>query len=277
MSYAPVAPTQHVEPELVGPETFVIHQVQEALGAPLAVYLNSMVIRGTEPVIVDTGTVANRRQWLEDVFGLVEPSDVRWVFLSHDDIDHTGNLAEVMTLCPNATLVASWAIVERNANAFEFPLERVRWVADGEAFVAGDRVLSAVRPPMYDSPTTRGLFDEQTGVYWAADAFATPMPGGPVPTVTDLDPEFWRDGFTMFNLNALSPWLSLADPARFATQCDLNRALCMSTIASAHSPTITAESIDAAYELAKSLPTAEVPPVPGQTVLDEIIGALTPA
>ena len=42
-------------------ETWLIHQVQEALGAPLRVYLNSMVIRGAEPVIVDTGTVANRR------------------------------------------------------------------------------------------------------------------------------------------------------------------------------------------------------------------------
>jgi hypothetical protein len=45
--------------------------VQEALGAPLRVYLNSMVIRGAEPVIVDTGTIANRAQWLDDVFGLV--------------------------------------------------------------------------------------------------------------------------------------------------------------------------------------------------------------
>ncbi len=59
-----------------------------------------MVIRGQEPVIVDTGTPANRKQWLEDVFALVEPDDVRWVFLSHDDVDHSGNLDEVMTACP---------------------------------------------------------------------------------------------------------------------------------------------------------------------------------
>ena len=124
----PAAPTIRVAPQLIGPDTYLIHSVQEALGAPLAVYLNSMLIAGDEPVIVDTGTVANRRQWLDDVFGIVDPKDVRWVYLSHDDHDHTGNLAEVVALCPNATLVCNWAMVERIANAFDLPLNRCRGV-----------------------------------------------------------------------------------------------------------------------------------------------------
>ena len=37
------------------------------------VYLNSLLILGSEPLIVDTGTIANRDQWLKDVFSLVEP------------------------------------------------------------------------------------------------------------------------------------------------------------------------------------------------------------
>jgi flavorubredoxin len=274
MTFAPVEPAYRVEPELIGPETFVVRSLQPALGAPLSVYLNSLVIRGAEPVIVDTGTIANRKQWLDDVFGLVEPTDVRWVFLSHDDIDHTGNLEEVMAACPNATLVASWAITERHSNAFEFPLERCRWINDGSSIIAGDRELVAVRPPMYDSPTTRGLFDASTGVYWAVDCFASPVPGNdPVTTVAELEPNFWREGMTMFMHHALSPWLSIVDPVRFAAVCDENRKLGMTTIATAHAPVITAQSIDAAYELARSMPTVTPPPAPDQNVLDEIIAA----
>jgi flavorubredoxin len=272
MSFVPMEPAIRVEPEEIAPETYLIHQVQDALGAPLSVYLNSMVIRGEEPVIVDTGTIANRKQWLDDVFGLVEPDDVKWVFLSHDDIDHTGNLEQVMAECRNATLVASWAIVERHSNAFEFPLERTRWVSDGESFDVGDRRLVAVRPPQFDSPTTRGLYDPSSGVYWAVDAFATPMPGGPVGTVAELDPNFWREGMTMFVLNALSPWISWVDPARYAQACAASRDLGMRTIAGAHTPLITAESIDAAYELAAALPGVEAPPVPDQSVLDAVLG-----
>ena len=89
MTFAPLAPTVHFEPLEIAPETFLIQQVQPACGQPLFVYINSLVIRGQEPVIVDTGTPANRKQWLEDVFSLVEPADVRWIYLSHDDVDHT--------------------------------------------------------------------------------------------------------------------------------------------------------------------------------------------
>src|SRR6185312_8868806 len=110
-TFAPVVPSIEVPPTRIAPDTFVIHQVQPALGQPLFVYLNSMVILGKEPVIVDTGTPANREKWLKDAFSLVEPKDVRWVFVSHDDVDHAGNLVEVMTACPNATLVCNWAMV----------------------------------------------------------------------------------------------------------------------------------------------------------------------
>src|SRR5215475_5921065 len=119
MSYAPHAPNHRAEPEQLAPDTWLIHSVQEALGQPLFVYLNSMVIRGKEPVIIDTNTIANRKQFLEDVFNIVEPKDVKWVYLSHDDVDHTGNLEQVMEACPNATIVGSWSMLERHANAFE--------------------------------------------------------------------------------------------------------------------------------------------------------------
>src|SRR6202165_74254 len=101
MTFTPVAPPTHVPPTRIAADTFVIHQVQPALGQPLFVYINSMVILGKEPVIVDTGTPANRKQWLDDVSSLVEPEDVRWIFLSHDDVDHAGNLDEALTACPN--------------------------------------------------------------------------------------------------------------------------------------------------------------------------------
>jgi flavorubredoxin len=262
-----------VPPTRVDTDTWVIHQVQHALGAPLSVYLNSMVIAGSEPAIVDTGSINNRDQWLEDVFGIVDPSDVRWVFLSHDDSDHTGNLAPVMEACPNAILVCSWTLVERFSNAFRFPLERCRWLNDGEAIDAGDRRLLAVRPPVYDSPATRGFLDERTGVYWGVDAFATPCPADPVASVTDLDPGFWAEGMAMFTHHALSPWVALVDRRRFAAEIDRVRSLGMTTIATAHSPLITAGSVADAFALLRGLPDVPVPPVPDQAILDAALTA----
>jgi flavorubredoxin len=276
MPYAPAAPTIRVAPTEVAKDTFVIHQVQEALGEPLFVYLNSMVIRGREPVIVDTGTPSNRTQWLEDVFSLVEPKDVKWIFLSHDDVDHSGNLDQVMDACPNAYLVCSWAMMERHSNCFGFPLERCRWITHGDQFDVGDRTLHAVRPPVFDSPTTRGLFDPKTGVYWAVDTFATPLPDHTM-GIADLDPEFWDFGMTMFAFGAVSPWLAMLDADKYGSHVDLSQQLDITTIAACHSPVIEGPFIKQAFDRVRAFPSAVPPPLPDQSVLDEVIAATSVA
>lgn len=271
-------PTCRLEPTEVAPGTFVIHEVQHALGQPLSVFINSMVILGEEPLLIDTGSARNRRAWLEDAFDLVKPESVKWVFISHEDADHVGNLDQVMDACPNATLVCSWALMERYSNAFTFPLERCRWMDDGVTFDAGNHQMTVVRPPLYDSPTTRGLFDAKTGVYWASDCFAAPVPGGEgaaafTQDVADLDDEFWDHGMTMFALNALAPWLRLVDQDRFAAQVRRLSDMPISTIASAHSPTITGNKIVEVLAKTERLPSAECPPSPDQVILDLFLAA----
>jgi flavorubredoxin len=271
-SFAPVRPRIQVPPTKVAQDTYVIHSVQEALGQPLFVYLNSMVILGKEPLILDTGTIANREQWLEDVFSLVEPEDVRWIFVSHDDVDHTGNLEQTMEACPNAKLVCSWSMVERHTNAFEFPHDRCRWVMDGETLDIGDRTLVAMRPPVYDSPTTRGLFDPTTGVYWSVDSFATPLPD-PAAQIPDLDTEFWEFGVTLFTYGALSPWVSLVDPVKYGKSVDRVQELGITTIAGCHTPVIEGQFIDEAFAHLRRMPDIAPPPLPDQSVLDQVIEA----
>jgi flavorubredoxin len=272
MTFAPVAPTITVPPTQIARDTFVIHQVQEALGQPLFIYINSMVILGDEPVIVDTGTWANRDQWLNDVFSLVEPEDVRWIFLSHDDIDHTGNLDEALTACPNAQLVCNWAMVERHTNGFNFPLERCRWVMHEESFSVGDRTLAAIRPPVFDSPTTRGLFDPSTGVYWSVDTFATPLLD-PKMGIADLEPDFWRDGMTLFAFGAVSPWLAMVDPKKFGRSVDTVQGLDITTIAGCHTPVIEGAFIPKAFDQVRAFPVADPPPLPDQSALDQVVAA----
>lgn len=271
-------PTCRLEPTEIAPGTFVIHEVQHALGQPLSVFINSMVIQGEEPMLIDTGSPRNRRAWLEDAFGLVNPESVKWVFVSHEDTDHVGNLDRVMEACPNATLVCSWALMERYSNAFTFPIERCRWMEDRVTFDAGDHHMVVVRPPIYDSPTTRGLLDAKTGVYWASDCFATPVPGGEGAEefpreVGDLNDEFWTQGLTMFAWNALAPWLGLVDQDRFAAEVRRLSDMPISTIASAHSPTITGGMITEVLAKTERLPSSECPSSPDQAALELFVAA----
>src|SRR5688572_20336000 len=117
-----------LQPFQIADDTFVIHAALGEGVAPVAVHANSMVIRAAEPVIVDTGAPVHREQYLEDLFSIVEPEDVRWVFISHEDVDHVGNLAAIMQQCPNATIVGSWFLMERmGAEGLCAPPMRWRW------------------------------------------------------------------------------------------------------------------------------------------------------
>ncbi|HEX6417131.1 MAG TPA: MBL fold metallo-hydrolase [Acidimicrobiales bacterium] len=264
----------HLPPLQVAPETFLLRSAQPAIGAPLSVALNSLVIRGAEPVIVDTGTRANHDHWLDDVTSLVDPADVRWIFLSHDDDDHTGNLAEALDLCPQATLVANWAATERMGGSFAVPPGRMRWVDAGGTLDAGDRVLRAVSVPVYDSPSTRGLYDPATGVLWASDAFATPMPADPVDRVEDVPPPMWAEGMAMFHHHALCPWLAIVDRDAYADQVQRLRALDPAVIVAAHTPVIAGDSRAVAFDHLAALPDVTPPPHPDQQVLDALAGSV---
>ena len=185
-----------------------------------------MVIRGAEPVVVDTGASIHRDVWFDQVFSLVEPGDIRWIFISHEEVDHFGNARELLDRCPRATLVSCFFLGERIAAEEPLPLHRLRWVEPGQHLHVGDRTLAIVRPPLFDAPTTRGLYDPDTGVLWAVDCFAAPTPGA-VGYAKDLPPDRCAEGFHLFN-SLLAPWHSLVDPTRFAahatTIADMPRA-----------------------------------------------------
>jgi flavorubredoxin len=262
-----------LEPVRIAPDTFVIQGIHGEGEGPMAVHMNSMLIRGAQPMVVDTGAPVDRDNFVRQLTELVDPEDVRWVFISHDDVDHYGNVDVLMQMCPNAVMIASWYLTQRmSAEGPLPPMNRWRWLGDGESMDIGDRTVVALRPPLYDSPTTRGLLDVSTGVYWASDCFSTPVPRR-ADYVDELDPDLWADGFAAFG-KWNSPWIDLLDHAKYHRQVEDLRATGLRTIATCHGPTIGAALVDTAFDMMHGLPAAQVPEQPGQPVLEQMVAAL---
>jgi hypothetical protein len=151
----------------------------------------------------------------------------------------------------------------------------LQWAGHGQHFDAGDRTLLAIRPPLYDSPTTRGLYDATTGVYWASDAYATPVLAG-TEFVEELDPAFWAEGFATFQ-TWNCPWVSPVDAGRFRDECRVVESLAPTVVATAHDPTSAGPHVSTALEMMRALPETSGPPQPGQAVLDEIVSSISPS
>jgi flavorubredoxin len=262
-------------PHHIADDTWLIPNIIPA-GPDAFLGMNSMVIRGEQPVVVDTGTPLHRKPWFDKVLSLVEPEDVRWVFISHDDGDHVGNLHELLEMCPNATLIANFFSTERmSVEHHPFPMHRMRWLGPGESLDIGDRRLHLVVPPIFDGPATRALYDDRTKVLWSVDSFAAMTPGA-VFDVADIPADMYDESFALLN-SLISPWHQWLDVARYRKHCDNVQALAPVATASAHGPVLRGAAIADAFERVRVMAGAPIVQPPGQPLLDEIVASMLAA
>jgi flavorubredoxin len=226
-------------PYRVADKTFVLPMTLPIASRGL-LYLNPLVILAPEPVLVETGCAMLREEYYESAFSVVDPDDVRWVFLSHDDRDHAGNVMQLLDLCPNAKLVTNFQGATRLNKEYELPIERIVFLDNGEGFDVGDRTLVALRPPLFDSPSTRGLLDAKTRLYYSVDAFAAVLPAY-VHDAADVPADIYEEGFNWLN-RANAPWYALTDPARLGVEIDRVRKLAPEVTVSYHGPVVYGRS-----------------------------------
>jgi flavorubredoxin len=259
----------------VAPDVHLIRSLPDG-GGPVRVAINSLVLRSpSDTVLVDTGAGTGRDEWWAQVESVVDPGDVRWIFLSHDDVDHFGNLAEALDRCPAATVVTTWQLGQRLAAHLPIPLDRCRWLNDGERTMLGDREVVALRPPTYDSPTTRGLYDVGSKVYWASDCFGLPVPH-PVDDVSQLDRDVADTGMLRFG-SLLSPWVAQVDARRWRQSVSRISALDLHALTGAHGPVIRRPDVDHAIDLLAELPHHPQEAAPDQGALEALLAAMTAA
>ena len=268
----PAPATPDVAPYNIADDAWLIPNYYAA-GPGVFLPVNTMVIRGAEPIVVDTGAPIHRESVLDQVFSLVEPEDVRWIYLSHDDGDHTGALHHLLEVCPNATLVVNFFITERLALEKALPLDRMIWLGPGDALDAGDRKLHLVVPPIFDGPTTRALFDEKTRVLWSVDSFASLTPATGY-EVDDIPTEMYDDTFRLLN-SLISPWHQWLDETKYAAHVGRLTSLDLTATASAHGPVLRGAAIRTAFERVVTMAGQPIVPPPGQETLEEMLAATT--
>lgn len=266
---APPAPYT-TAPQRIAADTYLIPSLMPAEPGTF-VYLNSMVILGEQPVVVDTGAPLFREQWLESVTSILDPADIRWIFISHDDGDHVGNLADLLAMAPNAKVVANFFTNERMRadRPGELPIDRQVWLDAGSTIDAGDRTLHLFRPPIFDGPTTRGLYDDRSGVMWAVDSFAA-LTIGAVDDSTDVPADLYDDSFQLFN-SLVSPWHAWLDPTVYGRHVDFVESLAPTTIASAHGAVLRGPAIPDGFARLRRMAGQPNTPAPGQDTLDQLI------
>ena len=174
-----------------------------------ALPINSFLLKGPEAMLVDTGLGALSEPLIQRLAEEIDLEDLRWIWLSHTDADHIGNLDRILALAPNATVVTNFLGAGKMGMLGAGDPARMRLLEPGEVFEAGGRRLHQVKPPYYDAPETMGFFDETDRVFFAADAFGALLPGS-IETVDDIPSDALREGLVAWS-SVDAPWLAQMD------------------------------------------------------------------
>jgi hypothetical protein len=229
--------------------------------------VNAFVIKAREPVLVDTGMGIDSKEFIKSLESVIDPKDLKWIWLTHDDADHIGSIREILAAAPQARLVAFSLAVLRLSTAWPVPMDRVYWLNPGESISAGDRRLTAVRPPLFDNPTTIGLYDNKSAVFFSADCFGGIIPA-PVRNVDEVKKEDLAQGMTGW-ASGDNPWVHMVEPARFNLALDGIRQMAPKAILSAHLPPALGDSEELLAILAQ-VPASTPFVAPNQTALEQM-------
>lgn len=150
-----------------------VHVLPSTLTLPAVgiLTINAYVLLAEEPVLIDAGIGSDGDEFIDALASIVEPRALRWVWLTHDDADHTGSIQRVLQIAPNARLATHAFAAMRMSTWWPVPLDRVHAIRPGDRLPVGDRTLRAVPPPLYDKPLSIGLVDEATGALFSVDSF----------------------------------------------------------------------------------------------------------
>lgn len=198
-----------------------------------ALPVNAFVLKGREPMLVDTGLAVLGDGFVEALSAEIDLEDLRWIWLSHMDADHVGNLQRVLERAPHARVVTNFLGMGK-MNLAGLDVSRVHLLQPGDGLQLADRTLLPVRPPYYDAPETIGFFDPADRVFFAADAFGALLPE-PVDSIEQVSDGDLRDGLVGWS-SIDAPWLTAVDPRTLRRSLEAIRRLDPAFVLSGHLP-----------------------------------------
>ena len=235
--------------------------------------INAFVLHGPEPVLVDTGAVVEREEFMTALRSVIDPADLRWIWLTHTDFDHIGALPQLLDENVGVRIITTFLGVGIMSLTAPLPMDRVYLLNPGERIVVGDRTLTAVKPPAFDNPSTTGFHDDKSGALFSSDCFGALLSAVPE-NAADLSDDELRQG-QVFWATVDSPWLHKVDTAAFARELAGIRAIEPTMILSSHLPAAPGSMIDRLLASLEAVPSAHPFVAPDQAALEQLLTEMT--
>jgi flavorubredoxin/flavin reductase (DIM6/NTAB) family NADH-FMN oxidoreductase RutF len=132
---------------------------------------NSFLIQSEKIALIDTSHEKFRQLYLDALLGLIDPSSLDYLIVSHTEPDHSGLVKDILALAPQITVVGSKVAIQFLENWVHQPFKQ-QIVKNGDRLDLGNgHILEFVIAPNLHWPDTIFTYDTKTQVLYTCDAF----------------------------------------------------------------------------------------------------------
>ena len=135
---------------------------------------NSFLIKGTEKnVLIETCHKTFFKHYLNNIREVIDPADIDYIVLNHNEPDHSGGLAQLLEYTPNATIIASQAgsiYLKNITNRADLKMQVAK---NGDVLNIGGRTLRFISAPFLHWPDSMFTWVEEEKTLFSCDFLGT--------------------------------------------------------------------------------------------------------
>ncbi|RLC25835.1 MAG: FprA family A-type flavoprotein [Deltaproteobacteria bacterium] len=133
---------------------------------------NSFFIDAEKKTIIDTVKEKFWDEYIEKITSLTDPKEIEYIIVNHTEPDHSGNLRNLLSVAPNATVVGT-------ANAIRYLKDMIgpdfphMIVKDGQTLDLGNKSLQFIGAPNLHWPDTMYTYLPEDKLLFTCDSFGS--------------------------------------------------------------------------------------------------------
>jgi len=131
---------------------------------------NAYLIVDKKVALVDTVQHSFAGEMIERIKEIVDPTKIDYIIANHVESDHSGSIAEILKLAPNATVVGT-ANCKAGLEKHYFGNWKFQTVKTGDTLNLGERTLSFLEAPMLHWPDSMFTYIEKDALLLPNDGF----------------------------------------------------------------------------------------------------------
>jgi flavorubredoxin len=131
---------------------------------------NSYLINSEKKAIIEASKEKFSEIHIGKLRSLIDPSEIQYIILDHTEPDHSGNIARLLEIAPDAVIVGSGNAIRYLGDMINKPFNSLI-VKDGDTLDLGNKTLKFISAPNLHWPDTMFTYLVEDKVLFTCDVF----------------------------------------------------------------------------------------------------------